>query len=99
MVGFGFFWVIKLEYYFGAKPFGLVLTIGFILIVISLFVGDFTISALLGIFAGTVLWGAIELPHQEERVRDGIFPVNPARAAEYSKSGVQSKHSHGKHGG
>ncbi len=78
-IGFGFFWVIKLEYYIGAGVWKAVLALGIVLCLLSLFVPNFTASALLGIFGGSVAWGATELPAQAERVRRGVFPANPKR--------------------
>lgn len=78
-IGFGFFWVIKVEYYFGAQIWKAVLVLGFLIVLVSLFMPDFTSSALLGITGGSVVWGATELPGQEERVQRGLFPANPNR--------------------
>ena len=78
-IGFGFFWVIKLEYYIGAGSARFVFILGLLLAVISLWIDNFTLSACFGIISGSILWGAIELPHQEERVAKGLFPANPAR--------------------
>jgi len=80
-IGFGFFWVIKLEYYLGARVWPFVLTAGVILAAASLFVPSFWASALLGIFAGSVIWGSTELPDQARRVQQGLFPANPRRRA------------------
>jgi len=78
-IGFGFLWVIKLEYYLGAKVWKAVLGIGLLLCLASLFLPSFTASAMLGIFGGSVAWGATELPAQAERVQRGVFPANPKR--------------------
>jgi hypothetical protein len=80
VIGFGFFWVIKLEYYLGARIWKAVLAAGLLICLFSLFMPSFTSSALLGIFGGSIVWGATELPGQEERVRRGLFPANPRRA-------------------
>jgi hypothetical protein len=82
IIGFGFFWVIKLEYYLGARIWKVVLSLGILICLASLFLLDFTASALLGIFAGSVIWGATELPGQEERARRGLFPIHPQRKLE-----------------
>lgn len=79
VIGIGFLWVIKLEYYLGARVWKAVLALGLLICVASLFVPDFTASALLGIFGGSVVWGATELPGQEQRVQRGLFPANPKR--------------------
>jgi hypothetical protein len=79
LIGVGFFWVIKLEYYLGANIWKWVLALGMLLCLASLLVPSFWGSAMLGVFGGSVVWGASELPDQEERVRRGLFPTNPGR--------------------
>lgn len=78
-IGFGFFWVIKLEYYLGARVWKGVLAAGILICLLSLLMPTFFSSAVMGIFGGSVVWGATELPGQEERVRRGVFPTNPER--------------------
>lgn len=78
-IGFGFFWVIKLEYHLGAGIWKAVLTIGLLICLASLLIQNFWGSALLGIFGGSVVWGATEFPEQEKRVQRGLFPANPKR--------------------
>ncbi len=78
-IGLGFVWVIKLEYYFGARSAMSVALIGFVITLASLFIQDFKLSAIVGIVGGTLLWGATELPDQKERVALGMFPANPKR--------------------
>jgi RsiW-degrading membrane proteinase PrsW (M82 family) len=85
-VGLGFVWVIKLEYYVGAHTAWAVAAVGVALTLASLFVPDFFLSAIMGIFGGTIIWGASELPKQEERVARGLFPVNPRRQIPGTKS-------------
>ncbi|HSO27101.1 MAG TPA: DUF4491 family protein [Anaerolineales bacterium] len=82
VIGIGFFWVVKIEYYLGARVWKLVLLLGLLLCLLSLFVNNFMFSALIGIFGGSVVWGATELPDQAERVRRGLFPANPRRQPE-----------------
>jgi hypothetical protein len=79
-IGLGFVWVIKVEYYFGARVWPIVLVAGILMTLASLIMPTFTSSALLGILGGSVVWGATELPGQAERVRRGLFPANPRRA-------------------
>ena len=79
VIGFGFFWVIRLEYSLGARIWKTVLLVGIGVCLLSLFIPGFTTSALVGIFGGSIVWGATELPGQEERVRRGLFPANPRR--------------------
>ena len=78
-IGFGFFWVIKLEYYLGARLWKGVFALGLVICFFSLFLPSFTTSALVGILGGSIVWGATELPAQEERVRRGFFPTNPKK--------------------
>ncbi len=78
-IGLGFLWVIKLEYHVGAQVWKLVLALGIGVTAASLFMPSFASSALLGILGGSIIWGALELPDQEERVRRGLFPANPKR--------------------
>ncbi|RPI87457.1 MAG: DUF4491 family protein [Chloroflexi bacterium] len=78
-IGFGFFWVIKVEYHLGARVWKVVLLIGVLLCLSTLFIPSFLPSALLGILGGSIVWGATELLPQEERVRRGLFPQNPRK--------------------
>lgn len=81
-IGFGHVWVIRLEYHVGAHIWRAVLGLGVVLAAASLLLPSFNTSALMGIIAGSILWGATELPAQEDRVRRGIYPSNPNRAAQ-----------------
>jgi hypothetical protein len=76
-IGFGFFWVIRLEARFGGRVWKLVLAAGLLICLASLFMPTFIASALLGIFGGSVVWGATELPAQEERARRSRSLRNP----------------------
>jgi hypothetical protein len=80
-IGLGFPWVIKLEYYVGAHVAWAVGALGAALVLASLFVSGFTPSAILGVLGGTLIWGATELPAQEERVAKSLFPANPCKKA------------------
>ena len=77
VIGFGFFWVVRVEYYLGAWVWKFVLAAGLLICLASVFMPTFIASALVGIFGGSVVWGATELPGQAERVRQGLFPANP----------------------
>jgi hypothetical protein len=79
VIGFGFFWVIRVEYYLGARVWKAVFAAGLLICLASAFMPTFITSALLGIFGGSVVWGATELPGQAERVSQGLFPANPKR--------------------
>jgi len=76
-IGIGFVWVIRLEYYVGAHVAKAVAALGIIVTLASLFTPNFVTSAIVGILGGTIVWGATELPDQEERVAEGMFPANP----------------------
>lgn len=80
-IGGGFVWVIRLEYHLGARLWPWVLALGIGLTLGSALLPSFWGSALLGILAGSIVWGATELPDQEKRVAQGLFPENPNRRA------------------
>jgi hypothetical protein len=80
-IGLGFVWVIKLEYRVGAHVAKAVAALGITAVVASLFIHDFTLSAIVGIIGATIVWGATELPDQEDRVARGLFPANPRKRA------------------
>lgn len=69
--------VIKTEYYFGKKVWPIFLILGIVFLLISLFIFDKTISAIVGVLGFTSLWSIHELIEQEERVNKGWFPKNP----------------------
>lgn len=68
--------VIKGEYYIGKKIWPIFLIGGLISIVISLFVGNLILSALIGVLGFTFLWSIHEIIEQEKRVEKGWFPKN-----------------------
>jgi|Deesub1362A_J573_1020465.scaffolds.fasta_scaffold01109_5 hypothetical protein len=78
-IGGGHVWVVKLEYYVGARIWRLVLAFGLVLALLSLLAPNFPMAVILGVLAGSIIWGAGELPEQEERVQRGLFPANPKR--------------------
>jgi Domain of unknown function (DUF4491) len=77
IIGFGFFWVIRVEYHLGYLWWPYMLALGILLIASSVFVGDGGYAALLGIAGASVVWGAIELKEQAVRGEIGLFPFNP----------------------
>jgi hypothetical protein len=79
-IGLGFVWVIRFEYLVGAYRWKWVMAAGALVCFSSLFAPNFLVSALLGITGGSIMWGSVELPHQEERVDHGLFKAHPARA-------------------
>jgi hypothetical protein len=78
-IGLGHIIVVKWEYYWGAKSWAGMLVIGLGLIIASLFVGNMLLSATLGMFGATMIWGIHELLKQKQRVQKGLFPRNPNR--------------------
>jgi hypothetical protein len=80
-IGFGHMLVIKWEYYWGAKTWPGMPTIGLGLIIGSLFVDNRLLSGALGIVGAALLWGILELFKQKKRVEKGLFPRNPGRKA------------------
>jgi hypothetical protein len=93
MIGTGFMWVIRFEYYVGAYYWKLLCGAGIALVVLSAFMPNFVLSAIVGIVGGCIAWGAVELPHQQERVDHGLFRAHPNRANH--KRLDTSEHSHG----
>ena len=81
-IGFGFLWVIKLEYYLGARVWKAVALLGIVVTALSTLFDHPVLSAGAGILGGTIVWGAFELPEQERRVEKGMFKQNPKRKRE-----------------
>ena len=77
IIGFGFVWVIRGEYYFGYLWWPYVMGFGFLLIIVSLFVSSLWGSALLGIAGASIVWGSTELKEQAVRGEIGWYPFNP----------------------
>ena len=77
IIGFGFVWVIRGEYYFGYLWWPYVMGFGFLLIIASLFVSSLWGSALLGIAGASIVWGSTELKEQAVRGEIGWYPFNP----------------------
>ncbi len=79
IIGFGFFWVIRMEYFLGYHWWPYPMLFGALLVIGSLFVGDAGFSALLGISGASFIWGATELKEQAVRTELGWFKFNPNR--------------------
>lgn len=75
--------VVKVEYYWGTKPWWLFLIIGILSIIGALFIEITYLSAVLGVFGASSLWSIGEIFQQRKRVLKGWFPKNPKRADEY----------------
>jgi len=75
--------VIKTEYRWGTRPWVVYLLIGIVCIIAALFIENTIISAIIGVFGASALWGIGELFSQKKRVQKGWFPMNPKRRGEY----------------
>lgn len=71
--------VIKTEYYFGTRPWIVYLVIGLASIVAAMFIENTLVSAVVGVFGASALWGIGELFEQKKRVERGWFPKNPKK--------------------
>lgn len=76
IIGFGFFWVIKGEYYLGHMWWPYPMALGIAMIVGSLFLPNAGWSALLGITGGSLIWGSTEMKEQAVRTELGWFRFN-----------------------
>lgn len=71
--------VIKGEYHIGKKIWPAFLVGGIFFIVLSLFMGNVVIAALVGVLGFSLLWSIHELFAQEKRVGKGWYPKNPKK--------------------
>lgn len=95
-IGIGFVWVIKLESYVGACSARVVLFFGILLMAVTIFIGNFWVAAITGIIAGSVIWGASELPEQEKRAAKGIFRDNPGKVCTKLKNSRLAQYINGR---
>lgn len=75
--------VIKAEYYTGTRLWWVFLLVGVASIGMALFIEDTILSAIIGVFGASALWGIGELFSQRKRVLKGWFPKNPKRLDDY----------------
>jgi hypothetical protein len=73
LIGIGFPWVIYLERYGGHTWAPAVLILGVLVMLSSFLVGNHYLAGILGIFGGTIIWGAGELKEQAQRCELGWF--------------------------
>lgn len=83
IIGFFHPIVIKAEYYTGTRLWWVFLVVGLACIVSALFIENTMLSAVIGVFGASSLWGIGELFSQKKRVQKGWFPMNPKRKHEY----------------
>ncbi len=77
IIGLGFPLVIHGERIFGYLCWVYMMSIGVLLIVISIFVNINWLSAIIGILGATFVWGSTELKEQAVRTELGWYPFNP----------------------
>ena len=77
IIGLGFVWVIRGEYYLGYLWWPYVMGFGLMLIAASLFVPGLWASALLGACGASLVWGSTELKEQAVRGEIGWYPFKP----------------------
>lgn len=71
--------VIKSEYYLGKRIWPLFLIFGTLFIVMSIFIKNQVLSAIIAVTGFSCLWSIHEIFEQEQRVKKGWFPKNPKR--------------------
>ena len=76
IIGMGFIWVIRGERYFGVLWWPYLMGLGLLLILFSLFVEQDWLSALLGVTAASIIWGATEFRVQSIRAELGWYPFH-----------------------
>ncbi len=79
VIGLGFVWVIRGEFYLGYLWWPYVMGLGIGLIGVSLLVQSIWVSALSGIFGASLVWGSTELKEQAVRAELGWYRFNPKR--------------------
>lgn len=79
IIGLGFVWVIRGERYLGYLWWPYVMGFGILLILVSLFVSSIWLSAILGAFGASLIWGSTELKEQAIRAEVGWYPFNPRK--------------------
>jgi hypothetical protein len=77
IIGLGFVWVIRGEYYFGYLWWPYVMALGFALIGLSVVVAADWLSALIGVGGASLIWGSTELRDQAVRAELGWYRFNP----------------------
>ncbi|MEW6240621.1 MAG: DUF4491 family protein [Chloroflexota bacterium] len=76
IIGLGFPLVIRSERYFGYWSWVYMMSIGFLIILASLFIQNDWASVIVGVIGATFVWGSTELKEQAVRAELGWFPFN-----------------------
>ena len=74
IIGLGFIWVIRGERYFGYLWWPYAMGSGVLLVIASILVSGVWVSALLGAFGSSLIWGSTELKEQAVRAEIGWYP-------------------------
>ena len=74
IIGLGFIWVIRGERYLGLLWWPYFMGAGIVFVVISLFITSVWVSALLGVFGASLIWGSTEFKEQAIRTELGWYP-------------------------
>jgi hypothetical protein len=77
VIGIGFLWVIRGEYYLGYLWWPYFMGLGAFLILASLFISSIWGSALMGVIGASFMWGSTEFKEQAVRAEIGWYPFNP----------------------
>jgi len=81
IIGLGFVWVIRGERYFGYLWWPYVLAAGILCVIVSLFVTNNFIAALIGAFGASLIWGSTELKEQAIRGELGWYPFQAKKVS------------------
>jgi hypothetical protein len=73
IIGLGFLWVVRCEYYLGFLWWPYILGLGILVVTGSLFAGSAWISALMGVSGASIVWGGAG--------RDRLVPFQPGSKA------------------
>lgn len=76
IIGLGFVWVIRGERYFGYLWWPYIMGSGLMFVILSLFSTNDYVSALIGAFGASIIWGSTELKEQAIRGELGWYPFH-----------------------
>jgi len=79
IIGLGFVWVIRGEYYLGYLWWPYIMGLGISIAAGSMFVSSTWVSAMMGVFGASLVWGSTELKEQAVRAEMGWYPFNPEK--------------------
>lgn len=76
LIGMGFVWVIRGEYYLGYLWWPYIIGAGILIVAGSVLIKSDWGSAILGILGASLIWGSTELKDQAVRAELGWYPFN-----------------------